>query len=293
MKLRPLWLPILGFAVILVVCTYPLGASIYNRSGTPESAFRLSERELELPDGKGLGEPENTPLTLQLIWRVEPTDQADSAATIPSATRAAWITRSKVVQLGIPIRVGPDTYVSTFLVLEFDGPAHARAVSRACDPASPTRDERTCEFEVKKSSRIFVVDAGRTVAELRARYADRTHFAVVSGEIKLSAELKSGEFAGYVNGLSVDTVQGIEPLRSTIDPATGEMLWHRLRTPHFFDAVIAFGRRLEPWNVSIEGRESGAASTVAIPTEGRERGLPDVVMGQMGRRPVPRCNADY
>ncbi len=178
MRLKPLWLPALGFAVILVVCISPWVASIYNRGGTPESALRLSERELELPTGKELGEPENTPLTLRLVWRVESTGRLDSAATVASATQAAWITSSKVVQLGMPIpnRAGPDTYISTLLVLEYDGPAHARAVSRACDPANPMRDERSCEFEVKKSSRLFVVDAGRTVAELRTRYPDRAHF---------------------------------------------------------------------------------------------------------------------
>jgi hypothetical protein len=273
MKLWRLRLPILGFAIILLVCAGTLLAGVYNRSGIPESTLRLSERELELPTGQESGNRENTPLTLHLVWRVEPTDQVDSAATVASAIRAVWITRAKLVQLDIPIpsRVRPMTLVSTLLVLEFDGRAHARAVSRACSPASPARDERICEFEVKKSSRLYVVDAGRTVAELRGRYPDRAHFAIVSGVIKLSQDGNVGELEGYVSGLSVDTVQGMEPLRSTIDPATGEMLWHRLQAPHFFDAVIAFGRRLEPWNVSIEGRESEAASPVAMPEEGGQR----------------------
>jgi len=272
MKLQRLRLPILGFAVVLAVCAGTLLSSVYNRSGTPESTLRLSERELELPTGDESGKQENTPLTLRLVWRVESKDQVDPAATAASATRAAWITRSKLAQLDIPIpsRVRPDTFVSTLLVLEFDGPAHARAVSRACNPASLARDERTCEFEVKKSSCLYVVDAGNSVAELRGRYPDRAHFAIVSGVIKLSQDLNTGELAGYVSGLSVDTIQGMEPLRSTIDPATGEMLWHRLLARHFFDAVIAFGRRLEPWNVSIEGRESEAARPVAMPKEGRE-----------------------
>jgi hypothetical protein len=205
---------------------------------------------------------------LHLVWRVESTDHVDLAVTA-AATRAEWITRSKLVQLDIPIpsRVRPSAFVSTHLVLEFDGRAHARAVSRACNPASPARDERICEFEVKKSSRLYVVDAGRTVAELRGRYPDRAHFAIVSGVIKLSQYWNVGEVEGYVSSVSVDTVQGVEPLRSAIDPATGEMLWDRLQAPHFFDAVIAFGRRLEPWNVSIEARESEAASRIMIPDD--------------------------
>jgi hypothetical protein len=268
-------LPILGFAVVLVVCAGTLLAAAYNRGGLPESTLRLSERELELPVGQGSGAQENSPLTLHLVWRVESNDHVNSAATVVSAARAAWLTRSKLVQLDIPIpsRVGPSTFASTLLVLELDGRAHARAVSRACDPTSPAQDERTCEFEVKKSSRLYVVDAGRTVAELRGRYPDRAHFAIVSGVIKLSQDWNVGEVEGYVNGLSVDTVQGVEPLRSATDPATGEMLWHRLQAPHGFDAVIAFGRRLEPWNVSIEGRESEATSPVAVPENGRERGF--------------------
>ena len=272
MNLQRLWLPILGFTVILVVCTGTLLAGIYNRSGTSESTLRLSERELELPTGES-GEQENTPLTLHLLWRVETVDQAGSATTEASSTRAAWITQTKLAELEIPSGIRPNAFVSTFLVLEFDGRAHARAVSRACNSASPSRDARTCEFEIKKSSRLYVVDAGRTVAELRARYPDRAHYAIVSGVIKLSHDLNVREPEGYVSSLSLETVQGVEPLRSAIDPTTGKMLWRRLQAGHFFDAVISFGRRLEPWNLSIEARESEVISPVEMPQEGRERGF--------------------
>ena len=276
--MRPprLWLPILGFAVIVVVCAGTVLAGIYNRRGTPESILKLSERELELPTGNESDQrTDNAPLTLHLLWRVESTDQLESAAMFASATRAAWISQSKLIQLHLPTpsRARPNRFVSTLLVLEFDGSAHAHAVSRACDPASPARDVRTCEFEVKKSSRLYAVDAGNSVAELRTRYPNRAQFAIVSGVIKLSQDLNTGEVAGYVSSLSVDTVQGVEPLRSMIDPATGGMLWRRLLARHYFDATIAFGRRLEPWNVSIEGREGDAAGPVAMPKEGRAWGL--------------------
>jgi hypothetical protein len=261
MKLRRVALPLLGFAVILAVCTGTVLAGLFNRAGQPESALRLSERELELPMDQHSGKLEDAPLSLRLAWRVESTDRADSPATPASATRAAWITRSALPGLDLPVPspVWPIAYVSTLLVLEFDGSAHARAVSRACDPASPAREARSCEFETRKSSRLYVVDAGRSLAALRSRYPDRARFAIVPGVIKLSRDLKTGEIAGYVNGLSIETVQGLEPLRSTLVPGTGEMLWHRELAGRNFDAVIAFGRRLEPWNVSIEGRESEAA----------------------------------
>jgi hypothetical protein len=61
MKLQRLWLQILGFATVLVVCAGTLLAAAYNRSGIPESTLRLSERELELPAGQGSGAQENTP----------------------------------------------------------------------------------------------------------------------------------------------------------------------------------------------------------------------------------------
>jgi hypothetical protein len=246
MNLQRLRLLILGFAVVLAVCAGTLLAGAYNRSGIPESTLRLSERELELPTGDESGKQSNTPLTLHLLWRVETANQLTSRASATSI-RAAWMTPLRIAQLDIfRSRVQPDLLVSTLLLLEFDGPTHARVVARACDPASPTRDERTCEFEVNKSSRLYVVDAGRTVEELRGRYPDRAHFAIVPGVIKLSQDLNTGEVVGYVSSLSVDTVQGVEPLRSAIDSATGEMLWHGLLAKHSFDAVIAFGRRLEP-----------------------------------------------
>jgi hypothetical protein len=61
MKLQRLRLPILGFALVLVVCAGTLLAGVYNRSGIPESTLRLSERELELPTGQESGKQENTP----------------------------------------------------------------------------------------------------------------------------------------------------------------------------------------------------------------------------------------
>ena len=95
----------------------------------------------------------------------------------------------------------------------------------------------------------------------------------MSGVIKLSQDLSPGEPQGYVSSLSVDTVQGIEPLRSAIDPTSGKMLWRSLQAGHFFDAVISFGRRLEPWNLSVEAREAEVISPVEVPQEGRERGF--------------------
>jgi len=257
--LQQLRLPIVGFVSILAVCGGIVLAGMYNQGGIPESTLKLSERELELPNGGEPGKQDNTPLTLHLLWRVESADQTASAvSTVATTTRAAWMTPSKVAQLGIvsKSRASSDELASILLVLEFDGPAHARAVSRVCDPQSTSRDESVCEFESKKASRLYVVDAGRSVAGLRAQYPDRAHFAVVPGVIRISQNTSDGEFGGYVTGLSVDTVQGLEPLRSSIDPVTGEMSWRQLLMQRNFFAVIDFGRRLEPWNVSIEAFEA-------------------------------------
>lgn len=255
MKRSRLLLPILGFAVVLLVCIGILLTSLYNRTGSPESVLRLSERELALPAGQDSAPRENTPLTLRLAWRVESTGRFDPATTAASAIRAGWITPAMLTMLHMPVppRDGPQRLVTALLVLEFAGDAHARAVSRVCAATSPARDGHACEVEADKASRLFVIDAGRSLAELRRRYPDSAHYAIVPGVIKLSRDSNADDVAGYVDSLSVDTVQGLEPLRSKIDPGTGEMAWHRLRS---FTAVIAFGRRLEPWNVSIEGRVS-------------------------------------
>ena len=252
-------LPIAGFTVVLIVCAGILGAAAYNRSGAPESVLRLSERELEVPTGSASGRPENTPLTLRLVWRVESSNRFSPATTVASDTRAAWITPAKWAELDIPVprRTAQDTFASTLLVLELAGDAYARTVSRACEAQGPAKDERACAFESSKASRLFVIDAGRSLTELRGRHPDRARYAIVRGVIKLSRDLNGGDVAGYVDSLSVEKVQSLEPLRSKIDPDNGEMAWHRLRS---FTAVIAFGRRLEPWDVSIAGRVSEATN---------------------------------
>ncbi len=118
MKLRRHWLQLLGFATVFAVCAGTLLAAAYDRAGVPQSTMRLSERELELPAGQRSATQENTPLTLHLVWRVEPAEPSDPGATPAAATRAAWITQSKLAQLGIPIsrRVGSSRSVSTLLV---------------------------------------------------------------------------------------------------------------------------------------------------------------------------------
>ena len=263
-------LPVAGFMVVLAVGTGILGAAAYNRSGAPESVLGLSERELEVPTGSVSGRRENTPLTLRLVWRVESSDRFSPATTVASDTRAAWITPAKLAELHIPVprRTAQNTFASTLLVLELAGDAYARTVSRACEAPGLAKDERACDFESNTAGRLYVIDAGRSLAELRKKYPDRARYAIVPGVIKLSRDLNGGDVAGYVDSVSVGTVQGIEPLRSQIDPGNGEMAWHRL---HPFTAMIAFGRRLEPWDVSIEGRVSEPTSPVRRQGTGTEQ----------------------
>jgi hypothetical protein len=266
----------IGFVFILVVCGGIVCAGRYNQGGIPESSLRLSERELELPKGDTAGTSDNTPLTLHLVWRVESADETASLMTTAATTLAAWLTPSKIIELGITSHNRPvtDALVSMFLVLEFDGSAHSRAVLRACDPQSTSRDPNGCGFESKKASRLYVVDAGRSVAELRAQYPDGAHFAVVPGVIKISPNASTGELGGYVNDLSVDTIQGLEPLRSSIDQVTGEMSWRQLLLQHKFFAVIDFGRRLEPWNVAIEAVDAHQSDPATPKSRERDAELP-------------------
>jgi len=246
---------IAGLALIALTNAVALVGAVYNRSGEPESTLRLSERELQPP--YIWGKHENSGLALNLRWR-----EGDSPP---------WLDRAKMASLGFDVdRVdselddrrsfGRELGRDVLLVLEFDGPAYQRSLAGAAEATAKLEKKNEAESsklaaqildrERNANSRIFVVDAGLDHAALRAKYADRSKYAIVRGQVRpawRSARVAKAH-SGYVSALNVEAINVPLEFRDAFEGASPENEYAPvLASKARYEATVAFGMRLEPW----------------------------------------------
>ncbi len=276
-----------GIVLILATNAVALLGVAYNR-GAAESTLKLTERELHLPYSWGFGK-ENSGIALTLQWRVLAERGSgffgNGISFAGFGNAPGWLDKTKLAALGFDVSRSEDTpegrmYYDKMLpkeellVLELDGPAYRAALARmqqdlqdqeAIEKANPGKKEfedraknarEALDHEEHVNSRLFVVDAGRDSASLRARYPDRNHYAIVRGQIqpRIIEINNNRKLVAYISGLSISGINV---------PARYRQLFQSLQksartnqygfTPSPFDVSVAFGRRLEPWIVEAKG----------------------------------------
>ena len=274
---------IVGLAIILLVNLSALAGVAYNRSGDPESLLRLSQRELQLPYNWG-SRVENSGVTLRVVWRI-PADETDNAV-VPywsGGGYPSWLDKAKLVTLGFDLADvdGKDGQFfsgqqskEVFLVLELEGPAHQQVLQHAMQIAAQAEQLSTAnagneelaqrsqsaqeqlEREQQINSRLFVIDAGLAVATLRAKYPDRTHYAIVRGRVRPQTIYrdKTQQLGGYITNLSIAEINVPVGLRQGLALSAGSNQPDPTNISGHFDAEVAFGKRLEPWIRSVSGK---------------------------------------
>jgi len=272
---------IAGLALILASNAVALLGPAWNRSGEPESTLRLTQRELTFPNGR-YALREDSGMALQLHWRVA----AGDALGYPEwgGFRPRWLDQNKLAELGFdlaPEASSRQVSRDVLLVLEFDGPTYRQALEAARQSAAAeaaksgmpgdgaTEQRRNAaqsrlEREEKLSSRLFVVDAGLDASVLRQRHADRTHYAIVRGRVRLlPAAPGAAAVFGMIAGLDVDHINVPHEFQPRIDARLGAP--HGLRRePPALQFSIAFGRRHEPWLADVGGIDASTADS-AVP----------------------------
>lgn len=158
--------------------------------------------------------------------------------------------------------------VEVFFVLELDGPAFRESIeqsrmaleraqrmveSAATNPDLDVKMLKNMAEQAEKDyqqaqtvySRLFVVDAGLDAAALRARYADRAHYAVVQGRVMpvMRYRNKKETPGGYILGLGVGTIN--LPF-GTLPVASGVQAGNDMK----YQLDVAWGQRYEPWIVA-------------------------------------------
>lgn len=276
----------LGLGLIAVANALALGGVAWNRSQV-DSRLALSERELQAPYEYG-DEAEDSGVALNVVWRVAPgSDGAEDIGAAPSwlgydyARAPAWLDMAKLAALGYATMPPPEDSTRAprprdrpaWLVLEFDGPAYQRhlslmeqrvAAARAKLEAAPNGSaekerlkdaiERLAEAHTK-DSRLFVVDLGRDRDALRAAYRDRSRYAIVEGIVSAIWTRDAHgpwRLEGSIDRLRIPQLHVPHDEARALGSAAHRQHYDQAVPP--FRAVIAFGRRAEPWLESVGPR---------------------------------------
>jgi hypothetical protein len=203
-----------------------------NRAGAPDAELRISEREAQSWDYAPEGE--EGMLTLRLRWETATGEDG----------QPAWLDRAKLLSLGFedlprdgdttgsaryPMQVRP-----AYAVLELDGPAWTRWITRsearldsirAANPRDTATKEANRLFERNTHTRLFLVDAGLDPAALRARYASRSMYLILPATVSASYQpgLREradkptpGHSSGQVTQLLPGTLHVPRPLRDSL-----------------------------------------------------------------------------
>ena len=273
---------IAGLALILLTNAVALLGVYRNRSGEPESLLTLTQRELQQPYGWGM-DRENSGMSLRINWRVPSAEKYWPGSY--SGGNPVWLDQAKMASLGFDVSPAAgiqDNYrwsnrqlgKEVLLVLELDGPAHQQALQRAQQNAaeqdaklaalpddkaiqeSAKRAHEEAGREEQENSRLFAIDAGSDLPELRAQYPDRNRYAIVRAQVRPTFVGGQNKIAGYIDRISIDEINVPHEYHTAFDTRV-RLAIGRMQTSgqRMFEASVAFGQRLEPWLVRISAGE--------------------------------------
>ena len=268
-----------GLALIALTNAIALGGVAWNRSGEPESVLKLTSREVWEPYGFGI-DREGGGLQLSIHWRALAGD-TNVEYYVDIFGPPEWLNEAKLAELGFDVSPPRETRRASrrydrqlpkeaLVVLELDGLAYQKALERAREraareaakgaetgktgPGSPAEQAaESLKREQTSNSRLFAVDAGRDAQGLRAKYPDRTRYAIVQGKVRpqyLSGRGKEARWTGYIDDIQNAQVNVPLEFRKALESAGRATA--RAGTPGAtpFEVTVAFGKRFEPWIIA-------------------------------------------
>lgn len=201
---------VIAIGLLMLVNAVVLGGVAYNRSGEPEAAVTLTERELPLSSYYGYADRENTGLSLRLSW-----SQAGSLSVFKFQQRRRqtqeWFGKAKLEAVGFDCSLPLDDRNAelhyskmlprkTFVVLEFEGKAWEAWQAKEQDDLAAMEQKvatgevskkqlesarKEYEREVRTRSRLLAVDVGNDPSALRLQYRDRRRFLILPATVRL------------------------------------------------------------------------------------------------------------
>ena len=271
---------LIAFLLLIVTNIVILTGVYLNRSGDTESKLVLTERELQLPYYISR---ENSGISLVLLWQ---SLGKNNHVYQRSYQSPAWLTADKLKTLGFDIekikKEGKKYRHITkecFIVLEYDGEAYQEALKRA----KANLEEKKQAFEdapqdkhlkgyyyiaqnnfnnrKEFESRLYAIDTGNNPDILREKYPDRSKYIIVKGLIDVNYNYQLKKIYGNISNLSIPSINVPLQFRNTLEPIIKKKqtdmektrtYYMNIQHPPHFKATIAYGKRFEPWIVSIE-----------------------------------------
>lgn len=239
MKRPALWLAIL---LVLVTDAIVLLGVWRNRSGAPGTMIELTERELPL-DSPG---EENTGVSLRLSW---------NGSWSFGMAGNEWFDRAKLAEVGFDTSLAPTDSSAeiryrhvlpreALVALEYDGEAWQRWLAREKAAANLP------SYTPPSTSHLVAVDVGLDAARLRERYRDRKKYLIVRAVVRLVRMQKWDPQERKPAGpfLLQGTVSEILPGAIHVPLPLADVLGKR---PKHYTVGLAYGKRFEPWVVSV------------------------------------------
>jgi hypothetical protein len=266
-----------GLSLIVLVNAIALAGVAWNRSEPADSRLQVSERELS--HSYPYWRQDNSGIALLLNYR-----WPNSKPNDYSYDSLRQLSPEQMHALGfkVPSELNDESVRhyrrqldrDGLLVLEFNGPLYQQQLHRAREQLEKSRADlaavpdnkqlieshklarETLQREQTSASRLFVIDAGSDMANLRTRYPDRQRYAIVRGRFDTWAWHDDGRW--QIGGSAQVPVAANIYLPQRWHALFAE-LPRRPDTPGFpnsggeklFNAELAFGQRLEPWLVEF------------------------------------------
>jgi len=272
-----------GIALVALTNAVALGGVAWNRSGTPESELKLSQRELwDIYSSRYDRETGGSELMLR--WRVlsqgYPVGYYEGHSGM-----LEWLDEAKLAALGFDVSKQPDPARESrrykrllpreaLIVLELDGPAAQKSLERARERLAQETAKGDAEKDKKdmnrvkmaaealkheetSNSRLFAVDAGPDAAALRAKYPDRSRYTIVRGKVRAYPPVMTGpesdrRWRGYLESLDSPRINVPLEFREAAGLAMRAIPQPgALEAGTRFEVTVAFGKRFEPWVTGV------------------------------------------
>lgn len=279
--------PVIAVAFLLLVNAFVLAGAAFNRSGVPDAAVLLTEREL--PGAYPLYyNRENSGVSLRLTW-----SHYGYFWNRYPLIDFEWFDQRKLEAIGFDCAVSPastgayEHYAKmlprkAFAVLEYEGPAWERwrangeqSIAEMEEDVKTRKKTETdlqnakkwYEQEIKAGSRLFVVDAGNDPALLRKQYSDNHKYIITPAVVRIqhyaesrdpSGNKRPPRLMGSVSDILTDEIHVPRAKRAALDALVSKTgttpdysyLYSRDREPRYA-VTLQYGRRYEPWIAEI------------------------------------------
>ena len=273
---------IAGLAIIIVTNVVALGGVAYNRAGEPDVVIELTERELGMAYRYRMNR-ENTGLGLRINCRLEYALRFYYGNNCRWGN-PDWLNKGKLIELGFKLqpqdekRAGRLAFEKelprkVYLVLENNGAAHQRTVASAEEELSEQQAllannsgqeefEKRAEVAARKlnserhhNSRLFAIDAGLDKARLRNTWPDTSQYILMQALIRPTRNFvdESWVWKGTITDLLIDTINIPLEYRAVFEPLEDlRPLYLQDDQAPRYKVRVAFGKRSEPWVISVE-----------------------------------------